>query len=102
MNGSRFPSIGILLGSALIAGLFAYAISRGPIMRRRRRALSPPEQIMERAKYLGDSEAAKAGREFIAEKVVPEMKPVILDLIKEAESYVNRYFDRAEKVVKSM
>lgn len=101
MNGSRFPSFGILLGSGLIAGLFAYAISRGSIMRRQR-ILSPQEQIMERAKDLGDSDAAKVGREFISERVVPEMKPVIIDLIKEAEEYVTSYFEKAQKAVKSM
>ncbi len=101
MNGSRFPSFGILLASGLIAGLFAYAISRGSIMRRQR-VLSPQEQLMERARDLGESDAAKMGREFIAERVVPEMKPVIIDLIKEAEDYVNSYFEKAQERVKSM
>jgi hypothetical protein len=101
VNGSRFPTFGILLGSGLIAGLFAYAISRGSVMRRQR-VLSPQEQIMERAKDLGGTEAAKMSREFISERVVPEMKPVILDLIKEAENYVDHYFEKAQKAVKSM
>jgi hypothetical protein len=58
--------------------------------------------VLERAKDLGDTEAVRLGREYMSERVVPEIKPVLLDLLKDAESYVDQYFKRAEKAVKSM
>jgi len=30
------------------------------------------------------------------------MKPILLELVKQAEDYVDRYFDRAEKAIKSL
>ena len=99
MDGYRFPTMGVLLGSGLIAGILAYAMSRRAAREERP---AGAQMVLERAKDLGDTEAARAGREFIAEKVVPEMKPVLLDLLKDAEEYVDQYFKRAEKAVKSM
>ncbi len=98
MDGNRFP-IGMLLASGLIAGILAYAISRRSAREER---MTSAQMVMERAKDLGDTEAARVGREFVSERVVPEMKPVILDLLKDAEEYVDHYFKRAEKAVKSM
>ncbi len=98
MDGNRFP-MGMLLASGLIAGILAYAISRRSAREER---MTSAQMVMERAKDLGDTEAARVGREFVSERVVPEMKPVILDLLKDAEEYVDHYFKRAEKAVKSM
>ncbi len=99
MDEYRFPTLGVLLGSGLIAGILAYAISRRSAREER---LYPTQMVLDRAKDLGDTEAARVGREFVSEKVVPEMKPVLLDLLKDAEEYVDQYFKRAEKAVKSM
>jgi len=98
MDGNRFP-IGLLLGSGLIAGILAYAISRRSAREER---MMPTQMVLERAKDLGDTEAVRLGREYMSERVVPEIKPVLLDLLKDAESYVDQYFKRAEKAVKSM
>ncbi len=94
MNGFRFPIVGVLFGSALIAGFITYVVT----MRQR----SHPKTVVDRAREMGSAEAARAGREFFSEKVVPEMKPVLMDLVKEAEAYVDRYFDRAHKAIKAM
>ncbi len=99
MYAYRFPTMGVLIGSGLIAGILAYAMSRRAA--REERGLSP-QLVVERARDLGQTEAARFGREFVSEKLVPEMKPVLLDLLKDAEDYVDRYFDRAAKAVKSM
>lgn len=98
MDGNRFP-IGMLLASGLIAGILAYAIARRSA--REQRAM-PAQMVLERAKEIGDTEAVRAGREFVSARVVPEMKPILLDLLKDAESYVDRYFKKAEKAVKAM
>ncbi|MHB0868893.1 MAG: hypothetical protein ACYC5J_05495 [Chloroflexota bacterium] len=99
MDGNRFPTIGVLLASGLIAGILAYAMSRRTA--REEKGFSA-QMVMERAKDLGQTEAARFSREFVSERVVPEMKPVLVGLIKDAEDYVDRYFQRAEKAVKSM
>ncbi len=98
MDQFRTSSIGMLLIGGLLAGILAYTISS----RRAVRELTPPEMLFERAKGLGGTDAARLGREFVNEKLVPEMKPVLIDLLKDAESYVGHYFDRAEKAIKSM
>lgn len=93
MNEMRFPTIGVLLGSAMIAGIITYIVSTRQ---------QKPKSVVDRAMEIGGAEAARLRREFVSERVVPEMKPVLLDLVKQAEDYVDRYFDRAEKAIKSM
>ncbi|MGI5836956.1 MAG: hypothetical protein ACOX87_10805 [Chloroflexota bacterium] len=93
MNGMRFPTIGVLIGSAMIAGIITYIVST-----RQHR----PKSVVDKAREIGSAEATRLSREFVSEKVVPEIKPVLLDLVKEAENYVDRYFERAEKAIKSM
>lgn len=94
MNEMRFPTIGVLLGSALIAGIITYIVAM--------RQQPQPKSVVDRAREIGGAEAARLSREFVSERVVPEMKPVLLDLVKQAEDYVDRYFERAEKAIKAM
>ncbi len=98
MDTYRTSSIWMLLIGGLFAGILAYTISS----RRAARELSTQEMLFERAKEIGGTEMARTGREFVSERVIPEMKPVLIDLLKDAESYVDRYFQRAEKAIKSM
>jgi len=101
MDMFRTPAVGILLISGVTAGILAYTISRRSAERKRMR-IGGPQVIMERAKEIGDTEVARASREYFEEHVKPEVKPVLLDLLKDVEEYVNHYFQRAEKAVKSM
>lgn len=94
MNEMRFPTIGVLLGSALIAGIITYIVAM--------RQQPQPKSVVDRVREIGGAEAARLSREFVSERVVPEMKPVLLDLVKQAEDYVDRYFERAEKAIKAM
>lgn len=96
MDGFRFPTIGVLLVSGLIAGLLAYTMSLRAA--REERVMTP----LERARELGQADIARMGREYLSDRVVPEMKPVLLDLLKDAEGYVDQYFKRAEKAIKEM
>ncbi|MGE5618515.1 MAG: hypothetical protein ACM3US_04570 [Sphingomonadaceae bacterium] len=99
MNTNRFPMVAVLLASGLVAGILAYTMARRPP--REERGISP-QMVIERAKDIGETEAARFGREFVSERVIPEMKPVLLNLLKDAEQYVDSYFKRAEKAVRSM
>lgn len=99
MDTFRTPTFGVLLVSGLIAGLLGYAMSRRSVEAER---VTGPRMVMMKAREMGDTEVAKAGREFLSQKFVPEMKPVLLDLLKEAEDYMHGYFRKAEKSIKSM
>ena len=91
----------LLLASGIAAGILAYAVSSRAV-RRERVPATPQEAIAVKAKELSETEAARAGREFLVKKVVPELKPVLIDLLHQAEEYVDHYFERAEKAVKAM
>ncbi len=98
MNGYRIPAMGVLLGSALIAGIITYIVSSRPA--RREQPLT--EKVMGRAKEIDRAEVARLGREFVSEKVVPEMKPVLVEMVRDIRNYIDRYFDQAEKTIKAM
>ena len=89
----RSSLIGVLLGSAMFAGVVTFMVASRQ---------QKPKSVVERAREIGGAEAAKLSREFVSERVVPEMKPILLELVKQAEDYVDRYFDRAEKAIKSL
>ena len=97
MDMFKSPTFGVLLGSGLLAGMVGFAMSR-----RASRQERANMAVLGRARELGDTELAKVGREFISERVVPEMKPVMIDLLKEFEGYLDNYFKRAEKAIKAM
>ena len=101
MNGLRVPTVGVLLATGLAAGMLAYTMSRRAA-REERAPASAQQAVIETAKELSKTEVARAGREYISERVVPELKPVLLDLLKDLEAYIDRYFQKAEKAIKAM
>src|SRR5712692_1048175 len=48
------------------------------------------------------SKAASATRDFVSDRVMPELKPVLLDLLKDLRGYVDQGFKRAEKTIKEL
>jgi hypothetical protein len=101
MESYKTPSVTVLLVSGLAAGVLAYAMSR----RSHKREVIPVnrEKVVARAKDLvSQGDLARLGREYMSDRVVPEMKPILLEVLKDFEDYVERYFDRAEKAIKSM
>src|SRR5690348_12902409 len=96
-DGSPTMAIAAILGSALVAGVVAYAI-------RRRQAPPPPEPVAlsgrawDRARDLAfNDERAQATRDFLVDKVLPELKPALLGILEEVEDMVDDGFRRAEK-----
>ena len=101
MDAFRSPTFGVLLASGLVAGILGFTMSRRSA-RQERMTMSGSLAVLGRARDTGETELAKAGREFVSKRVVPEMKPVLLDLLKEFDGYLDTYFKRAEKAIKAM
>ncbi len=97
MNAFRAP-LGMLLVWGLVAGILAYTISS----RRAAREATAQQMLVERARELSEADLARAGQQYISKKLIPEVKPVLIDVLKDAESYVDSYFRKAEKAIQEM
>ncbi|HEX9017300.1 MAG TPA: hypothetical protein VF960_15015 [Chloroflexota bacterium] len=103
MDMFKSQTFAVLMASGLAAGILGFAFARRSAeSRRERMGVLPSWAMMEKARDLGDTELAKVGREFFNDRVVPEMKPVLIDLLKEFEGYTDRYFRKAEKAIKAI
>ena len=98
---ARIPT-GAIVGAAIAAGVIVFLLRRG--RRERRRPESPADVAAAAWERLQDPEfrarTATATRDFLAERVGHELKPVLLDLIRDVKSYVDEGFRRAEKAVR--
>jgi hypothetical protein len=100
-GGNRNMAVGALLGSVLVAGVVAYVV-------RRKRQEEEPMIASVSGRAAGaaltaiNDERLVAGREFLSEKVLPEFKPALLALLREAEEVVEQAFRRAEKTIKDL
>ncbi|HLI26471.1 MAG TPA: hypothetical protein VKZ60_05340 [Chloroflexota bacterium] len=95
----RNLALAAIAGSALAAGLLAFLIRRA----RQEQAPEPVGGAWDRARELAFSEErAAATREFLVEKVLPELKPALLGILEEIEDLVEQGFRRAEKAIKSL
>jgi hypothetical protein len=99
-QGNRRLAVAAILGSALAAGVIAYLLRRA---RQEPPPPVPPMRAWDRARELAFSEErAQATREFLFEKVLPELKPALLGILEEVEALVDDGFRRAEKAIKSL
>ncbi len=101
MDTFKSQTFMVLLASGLAAGFMGFVFARRSAQQERM-SMTPTRMVFGRARDLGDSELAKVGWEFFNDRVVPEMKPVLIDLLKEFEGYTDRYFRKAEKAIKSI
>jgi len=102
-DGSPTMALAAVVGSALIAGVVVY------MLRRARQEPPPPEPVAlvgggwGRARELAfNEERAQATRDFLVDKVLPELKPALLGILEEVEDMVDDGFRRAEKAIKSL
>jgi hypothetical protein len=101
-DGNRGFAMAAVVGSAVVAGLAAYLI------RRSRHEPPEPEPMLsggawDRARVLAfNDERAQATRDFLIDKVLPELKPALLGILEEVEDLVDDGFRRAEKAIKSL
>ena len=100
-GGGRSTQIGMFVGLAVGAGLLLFLLRKifAP-------KPTPVEEVSDRlaesALALFGDEPLLAGRELLAEKVLPEMKPVLRALLKEIEGSVAQGFRRAERAINDL
>ncbi len=102
-DGNRTMTLAAVVGSALVAGVVVF------LLRRARQEPPPPEPIVksgrawDRARELAfNEERTEAARDFLVERVLPELKPALLGILEEVEDMVDDGFRRAEKAIKNL
>lgn len=90
-----------ILATAIAAGLIAFMVQRA--RRSQEQPIRRPRDVWERVQ---DREfrdrTAGATREFVADHILPEFKPALLRLVRDAKSYVDVAFKRAEKAIRDL
>ncbi len=87
---------GTILATALVAGVIAF------LLRRSREEQEPASRVAKMARGWAGSDNVEAGRDFLADKIVPELKPALLAILSEVEDVVDQAFRRAEKNIKRL
>ena len=100
---NRSLATGVVLASAVAAGVIAYMLRRAreeetPI----ETATDLPGRAWERARGVAGDERVDAARDFVMERVLPELKPALLAILHDLEGQVDDYFRRAEKSIKRL
>lgn len=83
-------TIGVIVTSAIVAGLVAFFL---------RRALRPQEDVEISQVALKERATAATG-EFVRSYLAPEMKPMLMTVLKDVREYIDRGFQRAEQSIK--
>lgn len=96
---------GAIIGTAITAGVIAFMIRRA-LRTEQPRAQTPVELAAAAFEQVSDpdfrSRTAAATREFMVDRVVPELRPVMLEMLRAARDYVDLGFNRAEKAIKDL
>jgi hypothetical protein len=62
----------------------------------------PTSRVAKLAREWAGSDSVEAGREFVMDKIIPELKPALLSALSEIEDIVDQAFRRIEKNIKKM
>jgi hypothetical protein len=87
---------GTILATAVAAGVIAF------LLRRSREEEEPANKMARIARDLAGSDGVEAGRDFLVDKVLPELKPALLSALGEIEDVVDQAFRRIEKNIKRL
>ena|ERR671930_1578101 len=87
---------GTILATAVAAGVIAY------LLRRSREEEEPANRMAKFAREWAGSDSVEAGREFLIDKILPELKPALLSALSEIEDIVDQAFRRIEKNIKKL
>src|SRR5438874_3202004 len=74
---------GTILATAVAAGVIAY------LLRRSREEEEPAGRVAKLARGLAGSDNVEAGRDFLIDKVLPELKPALLSALSEIDDGVD-------------
>ena len=91
-------AVGTVLATAIAAGVIAYIVRRS----REQEEEEPANQLAKLARDWASSDNVEAGREFVMDKIVPELKPALLSALSEIEDIVDQAFRRIEKNIKKL
>ncbi len=101
-DDNRTMALVAILGTALVAGAIAF------LVRRRQEPAAPAEPVAaavgawERGRARFRDERVQATRDFVLEKVLPELKPALLGVLDDIRDMVDEGFRRVEKVIKAL
>jgi hypothetical protein len=87
---------GTILATAVAAGIIAY------LLRRSREEEEPANRMTRFARNWAGSDNLEAGRDFVMDKILPELKPALLSALSEVEDVVDQAFRRIEKNIKKL
>ena len=87
---------GTILATAVAAGVIAF------LLRRSREQEEPTSKVVHLARNWASSDNVEAGRDFLMDKVLPELKPALLSALSEVEDVVDQAFRRIEKNIKKL
>ena len=87
---------GTILATAIAAGVIAF------LLRRSREEEEPVNRVQRLARDWAGSDTVDAGRDFLIERVLPELKPALLSALAEIEDVVDQTFRRIEKNIKKL
>jgi len=91
-------AVGTIVATAVAAGVIAYLLRRS----REEEEVEPASRVARLARDWAGSDGVEAGRDFVMEKVVPELKPALLSALSEIEDIVDQAFRRIEKNIKKL
>jgi hypothetical protein len=89
-------AVGTILATAVAAGVIAF------LLRRSREEEEPTGRMAKLAREFAGSDNLEAGRDFVMDKIVPELKPALLSALSEIEDIVDQAFRRIEKNIKKL
>jgi len=88
---------GTILATAVAAGVIAYLLRRS-----REQADEPTGRMARLARDWAGSDGMEAGRDFLVDRILPELKPALLSALSEIEDVVDQAFQRIEKNIKRL
>jgi hypothetical protein len=89
-------AVGTIVATAIAAGVIAF------LLRRSREEEEPTNRMAKLAREWAGSDSVEAGRDFVMDKIVPELKPALLSALAEIEDIVDQAFRRIEKYIKKL
>jgi hypothetical protein len=88
---------GTILATAVAAGVVAYLLRRS-----REEEETPTNRMTQLARSWAGSDNVEAGRDFLMDRILPELKPALLTALAEIEDIVDQAFRRIEKNIKRL